>query len=252
MEKTFWLKNPNVLINNYHKFVPTSQMNRIEQLNAITRLCIYYIFLLLILNKNKMYLGLPIIVIIFVIIIYLIHDNDTKGKYNDYIKKKILITKDEKINKYKDILEAGYYDSEGKLKFGQKNDDINESAKDFVNYSYNELLEYENNARIKPTKENPFMNPIVTDFGKENIVLASNVNDDEIKQDIEEYFNVDLYRDLSDLYDIKNSQRVWYTIPTTALPNDQDEFAKWLYKTDNICKVNQGACLKYEDLRYKR
>ena len=81
------------------------------------------------------------------------------------------------------------------------------------------------------------MNPPVTDFDRENIPEAC---------------NTDLYRDLNDLFDTKNSQRTWYTTPSTAIPNDQEGFANWLYKTDQICKVNQGTCLRYEDLRFKR
>ena len=96
------------------------------------------------------------------------------------------------------------------------------------------------------------MNIPVTDFGKENIASASNAYDEDIAEDIEKYFNTDLYRDNTDLYDTKNSQRIWYTTPVTSIPNDQGGFANWLYKTKDVCKVNQGSCLRYEDLRFKR
>lgn len=257
MEKTFWLKNPSILFinNNYIKIFPTYKMSRIEQLNTITRLCIYYIALILILNKNNIYLGLPFFIICFIIIIYYIYDNDYNGKYNDFVNKKLnRNNKDKKINEFKDILEVGYYDTEGKLKFGRKNDlkTNDEKAKDFVNYTYNELLEYEKNSARKPTKDNPFMNIPVTEFGKENIPAASNVYDKDIAKDMEKNFNIDLYRDVTDLFDNKNSQRIWYTTPITSIPNDQGSFANWLYKTNDICKINQGSCLRYEDLRFKR
>ena len=44
----FWLDDLTVLYNNqnYIKFVPTSDMSRIEQLNALTRFCIYLLILL--------------------------------------------------------------------------------------------------------------------------------------------------------------------------------------------------------------
>ncbi len=257
MERKFWLENPSVLFNNnnYLKFFPTYQMTRVEQLNAITRLCIYYILLLLILGKSNVYIGLPFFIIFFVIVIYFIYDNDYKGKYNDFVNKKLnRNNKDKRVNEFKDILEVGYYDGNGKLKFGRKNGvkTNNEKAKDFVNYDYNEILEYEKNAARKPTKDNPFMNTPVTDFGKENIPSAANASDEDIVEDMERHFNTDLYRDVTDLFDTKNSQRIWYTTPVTSIPNDQEGFANWLYKTDNVCKVNQGSCLRYEDLRFKR
>lgn len=260
MENKFWLENPSVLItdNNYVKFFPTSEMTRIEQLNAITRLCLYYVILLLILGKSNEYLSLPIIIIIFVIIIYTIYRNDYQGKYEDFVTRKLKKkNKDKSVLDNSDVLESGYYDGNGKLVLGRKYNAseqslIDRKAKDFVNYDFNEILEYEKNSCRKPTKENPFMNPPVTDFDKENIPSACNADDEDIKENQERYFNTDLYRDLSDLFDTKNSQRIWYTVPSTAIPNDQEGFANWLYKTDEICKVNQGACLRYEDLRFKR
>ncbi len=260
MDKKFWLESPSVLYinNNYLKFFPTSEMSRVEQLNAITRLCIYYLILLLIFNKSNNYLILPIIVIVFIIIIYAIYKNDYEGKYEDFIYKKLKKTNTEKpINENKDILEAGIYDASGKIKFGRKNNvnfkDLKDrSAKDFVNYDYNELLEYEKQSCRKPTIDNPFMNPPVTDFNKENIPAACNADDEDIKESQERYFNTDLYRDVNDLFDTKNSQRVWYTVPASSIPNDQESFANWLYKTDDVCKSNQGTCLRYEDLRFKR
>ncbi len=258
MENIFWIENPSILYesNNYLNFFPTSNMTRIEQLNAITRLCIYYIIIISLFGNNDKSLAFPFIIILLIVIIYYIYKNDSVGKYNDFINKKIKKNNKEKnIYKYKDILESGYYDSNGKLILGKNNDSqvlLDNKAKDFVNYDFNELLEYEKNSCRRPTKENPFMNTPVTDFGKENIPVACNVDDDDIKENMERYFNVDLYRDVGDLFDTKNSQRIWYTTPVTQIPNDQEGFANWLYKTDDICKVNQGSCLRYEDLRFKR
>ena len=96
------------------------------------------------------------------------------------------------------------------------------------------------------------MNIPVTDFGKENIPSAANADDADIAEDIEKHFNTDLYRDSTDLFDTKNAQRIWYTTPVTSIPNDQESFANWLYKTNDICKIKQGSCLRYEDLRFKR
>ncbi len=49
-----------------------------------------------------------------------------------------------------------------------------------------------------------------------------------------------------------NSQRQFFTMPWTTIPNAQNEFAKWLYLNPKTCKEDQDYCLKYEDIRAKR
>ena len=98
------------------------------------------------------------------------------------------------------------------------------------------------------------MNPILSDFNTENIPTASNADDDDIKNEIKNTFNKDLFRDLNDLFDRKSSERVFYTVPGGSVPNDQDAFAKWCYNLPPTCQEGNGlACIgKYhEDLRYR-
>ena len=64
-------------------------------------------------------------------------------------------------------------------------------------------------------------------------------------EDIKEKFNVNLYRDVSDLYGKNNSQRQYYTMPNTQIPNKQREFAELLYKTDKTCKEDGIKCASY-------
>ena len=47
-----------------------------------------------------------------------------------------------------------------------------------------------------------------------------------------------------------NSQRQFYTTPNTRIPNNQIEFAEWLYKAPETCKENNEHCLRYNDIRY--
>ena len=58
-------------------------------------------------------------------------------------------------------------------------------------------------------------------------------------------------QDVDDLFGRYNSQRQFYTMPSTTVPNDQKSFAEWLYKTPETCKEN-SLCLKYEDNRYNK
>jgi hypothetical protein len=65
-------------------------------------------------------------------------------------------------------------------------------------------------------------------------------------------FGHNLFTDVDDLFGKMNSQRQFYTMPSTTIPNKQGEFAKWLYSNPKTCKEDQDYCLRYEDIRAKR
>ena len=100
---------------------------------------------------------------------------------------------------------------------------------------------------IKPTLNNPFMNPTL----EESVVReapACDITDPQIKKEVEDNFKNNLFRDTSDLFGKLASQRQFYNIPN----NDTISFANWLYKNEDICKVNNDHCLRYEDVRANR
>ena len=99
------------------------------------------------------------------------------------------------------------------------------------------------------------MNPILTDYNNPSVPPAAcNVDDDQIADDMRVSFNHGLFRDIGDLWERENSQRQFYTMPNTAIPNNQKEVAMWLYGVPNqrVCKQEGQACLKYVDLRRER
>jgi len=79
-------------------------------------------------------------------------------------------------------------------------------------------------------------------------------NDDDIKEQSRVFFNHELFRNVDDLWEKKNSQRQFYTLPNTQIPNNRESFMKWLYTQpkNSICKQNTGACDRYGDLRQLR
>lgn len=151
-------------------------------------------------------------------------------------------------------LEVGYYGSNGKLQMGQYNDAVSsikkQKQKEDIRYSLDEMRLYEINRCRKPTVDNPFMNPSADDFNKEDVPVACNAEEEDIKKEVELKFNADLYRDIEDVFNKKNSQRQFYTIAHNV-PNDQEAFARWCYKFPATCKTNQERCLRYEDMRTK-
>lgn len=258
----FWMEDISVLFrfNNMTKIIPTKKMSRSEQLNSITRFCLYYIILLYITNTSEDWIKIPIIIIVFTVVMHFIYQSDEHGKSKDLIRLKSsnienmenitddYIGKKEKIGTDYDI-EVGRYDENNKLSFNAKSK--YDKALKNIKYSFDELTEFNKSKCRKPTKDNPFMNPTLNDIGKQSYPAACNDDDDNINDEIDNKFNEDLFRDIDDLFSIKNSQRQFYTVPSTSNPPDTTKFANWLYKSPTTCKNDQSRCLRYEDIRFK-
>lgn len=219
----YWLSDPTILYSDdkYLEFIPTLNMSRIEQLNAITRFCIYFIILSLLTNQNEIWIHCAILIIFLCVILHYVFLNDK----NEIIKKQIP-------NENYENVACG-----------------TKTNKEFDDYTEND--KFKNFTCRRPTADNPFMNPTINDFGVEYPPEACNADDDLIKDKIDSSFKEGLFMDVGDLFTIENSQRQFYTIPQMN-PPDQTAFANWLYNSNDICKVDQTKCLKYEDLRYKR
>jgi len=108
----------------------------------------------------------------------------------------------------------------------------------------NKSKDSEQKIYVKPSYDNPFMNPTLLDIKnnpeREAYSKKSFIDNDEIKQEIEDKFNYNLYQDANDVFGKSNSQRQFYTTPVTTIPNKQDDFAQWLYGKPPTCKENNG------------
>jgi hypothetical protein len=98
------------------------------------------------------------------------------------------------------------------------------------------------NNTVKPTTENPFMNINLITDNKEKQEAPSSWNNENMQKDIEDKFGYNLYRDVGDLYGKSNSQREYYTMPSTTIPNNQTSFAKWCYSVGPTCKEKSIYC----------
>jgi hypothetical protein len=110
-----------------------------------------------------------------------------------------------------------------------------------------------------PSKDNPFMNTLLTDIGvyKER---DSACEGEAVEELIEGEFHDGLYQDVNDIYQKKNSQRQFFTMPNTTelgVKNGETvKFANWLYnKPRPTCKEDPAACTTgtyyHEELRSK-
>lgn len=102
----------------------------------------------------------------------------------------------------------------------------------------------------KPQLNNPFMNVLLTDYkyNPNKPPACTEKQDNTIHQQIEDNFNFNLYQNIDDIYGNVNSQRQYFTMPSTTIPNDLESFSKWLYQTpktlkeSNICNDFGTTC----------
>lgn len=95
---------------------------------------------------------------------------------------------------------------------------------------------------VKPTSNNPMMNANLITSDRTRPPAPMYYDSLKIKTEINDKFNTNLYRNVDDLYGKANSQRQFYTMPSTTLPNRQTEFAKWCYQTGPTCKESSIEC----------
>lgn len=83
---------------------------------------------------------------------------------------------------------------------------------------------------VRPTINNPFMNPSVFDNPvtfRATKYAENTPESNEIKKDIYNKFSYNLYKDVSDIYDTNNGFRQFYTVPDNL--NCYDDFKQFLY-----------------------
>jgi len=89
------------------------------------------------------------------------------------------------------------------------------------------------------TKNNPFMNVLLNEISEGERKPA-----DYCDKNIDINFSNNVYSDIEDIFNRKNSSRQFYTNPVTTNVNDQTEFAKFLYNTSSCKSGNQEQCVR--------
>lgn len=127
------------------------------------------------------------------------------------------------------------------------------NQKDNIELYFNSITNSDNNVLsqriieddkidIEPTTENPFMNINLITDNKVKPRAPPSWNNETVQKEIEDKFGYNLYRDVGDLYGKSNSQRQYYTMPSTTIPNNQTSFAKWCYGVGPTCKESSIYC----------
>lgn len=107
----------------------------------------------------------------------------------------------------------------------------------------------------RPTINNPMMNVSFAD--NDTYVEAPKYYDDteqseKIREQVADKLDFNLFHSVDDVFERKNNQRQFYTMPSTTIPNDQEKYLDFLYgDMKETCKDNTRNCKPYEDIRFK-
>ncbi len=94
---------------------------------------------------------------------------------------------------------------------------------------------------VRPTRDNPFGNNLLTDPADR----AAACTYEDVKDEQRTAFNVGLMRNMTDVYEQANSQRQFMTLPVTTKIADTQAFAQFAYGTGSTCKENAMKCTGY-------
>jgi hypothetical protein len=208
----YWYETPAILFSKDRaiEFIPTKDMNNYEKLNAISRFFIYLGILLFLVFRNYLVLFIPIIALTLITIIW--HNDATLHQEN-----------------------VAQFDQRVKETFGIAKDTLID-------------IDPLGNVCQRPNPHNPFMNVLISDYvTNPQRPPACSLTDPFINDEMTKHFEYNLYRNVDDVWDRNNSQREYYTMPSTTIPNDRETFQKWLYKLPAVCKDgDMDQCLEFD------
>jgi hypothetical protein len=104
----------------------------------------------------------------------------------------------------------------------------------------NDLELIDNKRCVKPSKNNPFMNPDFINMKFDDDLKACSIDNKKIQDDIQKYFYMNVFREIDDIYDKSLFDRQFYTVPSSTIPDERDKLTDWLYKRGPSCKESNG------------
>lgn len=209
MTSKIWIEDPKILIqkNKLLEFVPRMEMSYAQRINSIVRFSILTGIVLALLHNNYLYLYIPIVVAVITYLLYITQSDKVKESYQNLPRPLDPVNENPMLDKYK----------------AQQLDSIEKKKK-----------------CVKPSRENPFMNALPSD-NRTRMPACQSYDDEDIANQVEANFGHNLFKDVTDVYNKRHSERQYYTMPSTQFANEQGKFAMWLYGLPPTCKEGNGA-----------
>ena len=217
----FWTENPAILYTRYMDFFPFTAEARIcsaTALNALTRFGLYLGILLSVLYRTGAYLGITLGLAILAVSAY--YGMKVKGTIREGFTGIVAPTM---------ITSPGF----APPNFVGGADVANSPVADVIGIT----------DRTLPTGANPFMNVLINEI-KDNPKRGPAINSSSESRSLSDVFQTRMYGDPTDVFQHNQNQRTWIVQPSTSIPNDQESFQNWLFRTPGrTCKEgNNAAC----------
>ena len=214
----FWADDLSILFrqDRYTEFFPTKDMTNAERLNAISRFAVYAGVLISLYNVSVWPLYIAVFVLGFTMFV-----NSGELKSMDPLSEgfKSLPVARNSANAFSRKV------TDESLKFSEPTQ--KECTKPTLNNPFGNMLHYE--ILDNPTRGSACQ-------------IEATLDDPGVREEVEENFNFNLYKDVSDIWSKNNSQRQFYTVPVTEVASRQGEFAEWLYGNSPSCKNDAYDC----------
>lgn len=206
--ETLWLYNPAALFGTNLLVADVCEANNI---NAFTRALFISLVLATMLSPFLGYTGLALVILALIFI----YGRWLFGKA--YPEQRTIVTEGKK-------LEEGYDDMGANIRRDLKAELAFPKAPAIIAISPAATIV------TRPTATNPFMNVLLDEI-KYNPTrpAADSVTDTANQVILDDFFRVQWTSDPTDVFGKTQSQRQFYTMPSTSIPNDQGSFQNWLY-----------------------
>jgi hypothetical protein len=203
----FWLDDPRILLDDATEFFPFTEHDRrctASALNSFTRFGAYLGLLLTVVRFELSWLFVGIVFAVF-----------SAGAW--------------KLMEHRGTIREGFraegldrvFDTEAPIL--DPRDVIQEYVPDVIGLAQAK--------RTHPTPANPFMNVLLTEISDNPYRSpAASVQGENVKAELDTYFQTMFARDPGDVFNHTQNQRNWVAMPSTTIPNDQESFANWLYR----------------------
>ena len=203
MSSSFWINEPNILIDFKQPFLPSNSLSCEQNMNAITKLVIVFSLFGVILTESLNYIISGILTDLLLIFIY--YQTKKKEHYDN-------INKEKACNRFK-------------LSGNTKKPTLDNPL---MNVSLPEISGNPNRPQADKSYTKQTTQSINQKVKEE--ILA---NDD---------LDPRLFKDLGDELNFDHSMRQFYTTASTTVPNDQDGFMQFCYGDMKSCKEDNSVC----------
>lgn len=229
-EINFWINDPRILFRKEYitELYPSSTYNLERKMNAFTRLVIVLTMLGYIVTRSMKFLLLSGITLALIVGLYM--------------RQKPKELKQEALNSMKEAFTTG--ELLGKLKKRVNGNGVTD-----------EILDTQIDAYTEPKPENPLMNVLPADVQdtpkrKPAKPAYTKKTEKQINDKVKENLDPRLFRNMGDELDFENSMRSFYAMPNTAVPNDQEAFAKFCYGGMTSCKDGDDDACERKNYRH--